>query len=55
MEVGIFVFLTAADQASLSAINWAAWDEYMERCSDNLTDVSPHMGVVVQQIRLQGA
>ena len=41
MEVGIFVFLTAADQAALSAINWAAWDEYMERCSDNLPDVSP--------------
>ena len=55
MEVGIFVFLTAADQSSLSAINWGAWDEYMERCSDNLTDVSPHMGVVVQQTRLQGA
>ena len=55
MEVGLFVFLTAADQASLSAINWAAWDEFMERCSDNLTDVSPHMGVVVQQPRLHGA
>ena len=55
MEVGIFVFLTAADQAALSAINWAAWDEYMERCSDNLPDVSPHMGVPVQQPRLHGA
>ena len=55
LEVGIFVFLTATDQAVLSAINWAAWDEYMERCSDDLPDVSPHLGVPVQQPRLHGA
>ena len=54
-DSGIFVFLPAEDQHSVSATNWAAWNEYMERCSDDLFDGSPHLGVVVPQLRLQRA
>ena len=53
MEFGIFIFLTSEDHASVSTVNWAAWNEYMERYSDNLTPDSPQAGVVAQQLPLQ--
>ncbi|CAL1165151.1 unnamed protein product [Cladocopium goreaui] len=31
MDFGIFIFLTSEDHASVSTVNWAAWNEYMER------------------------
>ena len=53
MDFGIFIFLTSEDHASVSTVNWAAWNEYMERYSDNLTADSPQAGVVAQQLPLQ--
>ena len=53
MDSGIFIFLTSEDHASVSTVNWAAWNEYMERYSDNLTADSPQAGVVAQQLPLQ--
>jgi hypothetical protein len=55
MESGIFVFLHAEDHFCVSATNWAAWNEYVERLTDDRSDVSPHLGVVVPQLRLQRA
>ena len=54
-DSGIFVFLLAADQRSISATNWAAWSEYMERCSDDLDDGSPYLGVPGQHVTVQRA
>ena len=53
MDFGIFIFLTSEDQASVSTVKWVAWNEYIERYSDNLTGDSPQAGVVAQQLPLQ--
>ena len=45
MESGIFVFLHAEDH----------FCEYVERLTDDRSDVSPQLGVVVPQLRLQRA
>ena len=50
-ESGIFIFLTK-DQVSVSAVAWAAWDEYMERVSDDVLGGSPHLGVAAPQLPL---
>ena len=56
MEAGIFGnFDCCGPQPRCLAITWAAWGTYMERCSDTLTDVSPPMGVAVQQPQLHEA
>ena len=55
MESGIFVFLHAEDHFCVSATNCAAWNEYVERLTDDRSDVSPQLGVVVPQLRLQRA
>ena len=54
-ESGTFVFLSAEDHFCVSATNWAAWNEYAERLTDDRSDLSPHLGVAVQQLRLQRA
>ena len=53
MESGIFVFLHAEEHFCVSATKWAAWNEYVERLTDDRSDVSPQLGVVVPQLRLQ--
>ena len=54
-ESGTFVFLSAEDHFYVSAKNWAAWNEYSERLTDDRSDLSPHLGVAVQRVRLQRA
>ena len=55
LDVGIFIFLSSADQAALATINWASWREAMERYSDTITDDSPLVGVVARPVPLQFA
>jgi hypothetical protein len=54
-EFGFFSFLTSDEQRQVAMVTWASWDEYADRESDNLFNLSPLAGNSPNHVTLQTA